>query len=62
MALTEPAFQRCINPDCDSRFSVSETHIGCPRCGELLEIDYDWNRLPTPDSLREFESRWGAPE
>lgn len=59
MALTEPAFQRCINPDCDQRFPVVEALPGCPACGDLLDIEYDWDRLPVPKSLREFEARWG---
>ena len=31
----------------------------CPDCGGLLDIDYEWDRVPVPRSLREFESRWG---
>ena len=59
MPLTEPAFQRCINPDCSSQYSVAETLTACPACGELLDIDYDWDRLSVPRSLRDFEARWG---
>src|SRR5580765_7498748 len=59
MSLTEPAFQRCINPDCSKQYPVAETLTACPACGELLDIDYDWNRLPVPSSLREIEARWG---
>jgi threonine synthase len=59
MSLTEPAFQRCINPDCDARFSVAETLTACTRCGSLLDVDYEWSRLPVPRALRDFESRWG---
>lgn len=56
----DAAFQVCINPDCDSTFSVDETHVACPACGNLLDIRYDWNRVNVPSSLREFESRWSA--
>ncbi|MBS0262488.1 MAG: threonine synthase [Planctomycetes bacterium] len=59
MSLTEPAFQHCTNPDCDARYPVQETLTACPACGELLDIDYDWDRLPVPRNLREFEARWG---
>jgi threonine synthase len=52
------AFQRCISPDCAATFDVAETLTGCPRCGGLLDVDYDWDRLPVPRSLREFENRW----
>jgi threonine synthase len=59
MASTESAFQQCINVDCKATFGVSETLTRCPSCGDLLDINYDWDRLPVPKSLREFESRWG---
>ncbi|MBI3862175.1 MAG: pyridoxal-phosphate dependent enzyme, partial [Planctomycetia bacterium] len=59
MPLTEPAFQRCINPDCRAQYPVVETLTACPACGDLLDVDYDWSRLPVPKSLREIEGRWG---
>src|SRR5689334_7374171 len=55
---TETAFQRCINPDCDRRFGVAEALPGCPACGDLLDVEYDWDRLRVPRTLREFELRW----
>ena len=30
----------------------------CPDCGSLLDIEYEWDKLPVPRSMREFESRW----
>src|SRR5213076_777385 len=30
----------------------------CARCGGLLDVAYDWNRLTPPKSLREFEAKW----
>jgi threonine synthase len=33
-------------------------HTSCPHCGSLLDVDYDWDRLPLPRSLREFEKKW----
>lgn len=59
MALTENAFQRCINPDCKAQYAVGEVLASCPGCGDLLEVEYEWDRLPVPKSLREFEARWG---
>lgn len=56
--MTDSAFQRCISPVCGATFAVDETLTACPDCGSLLDIGYDWNRLPVPKSLREFESRW----
>ncbi|MGQ0637531.1 MAG: threonine synthase [Planctomycetaceae bacterium] len=55
---SELALQRCLNPDCDARFGVTEALAGCPRCGELLDVEYDWNRVAVPRHLREFEARW----
>jgi threonine synthase len=54
----EVAFQKCIRPSCGATFGVSETLFGCPRCGDLLDIDYDWDRAAVPGSLRAFADRW----
>ena len=56
--LKDPAFQRCIVPECETTLSVDEAKNACPACGGLLDVCYDWDRLPVPSSLREFESRW----
>lgn len=32
----------------------------CPKCGELLDVSYDWDQVPVPQSLREFEKRWST--
>ncbi|MGL4464383.1 MAG: threonine synthase [Planctomycetia bacterium] len=55
---TDTAFQQCINPDCRATFGVEEVHFTCPRCDSLLDVTYDWDRLPAPRSLREFEAKW----
>lgn len=52
------ACQRCISPACGAAFAVDQTLTACPDCGNLLDISYEWDRLPVPDSLRFFESRW----
>ena len=56
--MTDAVFQRCINPDCAATCSVDDTSFACPRCGGLLDVAYDWDRLPPPRSLREFEAKW----
>ncbi len=56
--LSDWAFQRCISPRCGATFDIGETLSSCLRCGELLDVDYQWDRLPVPKSLREFESAW----
>ncbi len=54
----EIAFQRCINPDCAATYAVSEALFGCRRCGDLLDVLYDWDRVELPRSLKEFERAW----
>ncbi len=53
------AFQRCIAPLCRATFDVADVLTECPDCGSLLDIDYEWDKLPVPSSMREFEARWG---
>lgn len=54
----ELAFQRCLNPDCRATYSVGEIIVRCKACGSLLDVQYDWDRLPVPKSLTHFESKW----
>ena len=56
---TDFVFQRCIFPNCRATFGLDETHIGCTRCGGLLEVAYEWDKLAVPSSLKEFERFWG---
>jgi threonine synthase len=55
---TEVAQQKCLNLDCAATYGVDEVLTSCPACGELLDIDYDWDRARPPASLREFEAAW----
>ncbi len=32
--------------------------MACDACGGLLDVRYDWDRIPVPASLRDFEARW----
>lgn len=52
------AFQRCIAPLCRATFDVTEVLTSCPDCGGLLDIDYEWDKLPVPGSMKSFESKW----
>jgi threonine synthase len=56
--LSDAVFQKCINPACGGTASIDDTSFVCPKCGGLLDVAYDWNRLPPPRSLRDFESKW----
>lgn len=54
----DTAFQKCLNSACGATFGVDEVLTACPQCGDLLDLNYDWDRLPVPRSLRDFEAKW----
>lgn len=54
----DSAFQQCIFPACGASHDIREVLVACPRCGGLLDVRYDWDRLAVPRSLRAFEARW----
>jgi threonine synthase len=58
--MSEPAFQQCISPACAATYAIDEVKVACDRCGSLLDIRYDWARLPMPRSLSFFEHRWNT--
>ncbi len=58
--MNDAAFQKCINPACGQTFSVEQALVACTSCGSLLDIIYDWSRLPVPKSLNYFEHRWST--
>lgn len=57
--LPELAYQKCISPACGATYSVAEVRVACGRCGDLLDVEYDWDRLQPPDRLQDFEQWWG---
>lgn len=56
--MSDAVFQRCLNPDCAATVGVDDTSFLCARCGGLLDVVYDWDRLALPRSLHEFEAKW----
>lgn len=52
---TVVAFQRCISPQCGATFDVGEIVVECPRCGSLVDVDYEWQRAKVPDRLDYFD-------
>src|SRR5688572_21499333 len=58
--MSDTVFQQCINPSCASTFAVDDSRVSCATCGGLLDIQYDWSRLPAPKSLNFFEHRWST--
>ena len=55
---SDAVHQRCIHPKCGGTASVDDTSFACPKCGGLLDVAYDWTRLPPPKSLAAFEAKW----
>ena len=58
--MNDAAFQQCINPACASTYGVEQVLVSCPKCQSLLDIKYDWSRLPVPKNLNFFEHRWST--
>lgn len=58
--MSDTVFQQCINPVCGATFAVTDSRVSCGKCGSLLDIHYDWARLPVPKSLAFFEHRWST--
>ncbi len=50
------AHQRCLNPDCAKTYDISEILPGCPACGELLDVEYDWDRAELPKQFSDLQS------
>ncbi|MCL2330043.1 MAG: threonine synthase, partial [Phycisphaerae bacterium] len=59
-AFSDNAFQVCINPDCRATFAVTDVLFACPKCKAMLDLDYQWDRLPVPKSMAFFEPRWST--
>lgn len=58
--MADLVFQRCIDPACAATYGVDEVLFACRRCGGLLDVAYDWSRLPVPKRLADFEGRRGV--
>ncbi|MBN1391315.1 MAG: threonine synthase [Sedimentisphaerales bacterium] len=54
------AYIKCINPDCGAEFSCAETMFKCPKCGELLDTLYNWDKMKVPKKLNDFAKRWAS--
>ncbi len=55
---TDLAYQQCLNPSCRNSLGIDQAVYACPKCGDLLDVVYDWDRLPVPDRLSDFEAKW----
>tara|TARA_R100000789_G_scaffold100028_1_gene108456 strand:+ start:2556 stop:3911 length:1356 start_codon:yes stop_codon:yes gene_type:complete len=46
-------------PENTETYSLSEVRTNGTN-GDLLDIRYDWDKIPVPSSLKEFETRWST--
>jgi len=60
MSLSDAAYQKCINPECSAEFDCGEAMFKCPKCGELLDARYNWDKMEVPEKLSDFGRRWGS--
>ncbi len=59
-AMNDTAFLRCIRPACGATYELSAPIYECEKCGNLLDVAYDWDRLQPPRSLSFFQQRWAT--
>lgn len=57
----EAAWQQCVHAACGATYALDDVHFKCPKCGALLDVRYDWSRVPVPKRLADFAQRWGTP-
>jgi threonine synthase len=57
--MPDVAYQTSISPDSTARYSVEEVHLACPEDGGLMDVEYEWDKVPVPKSLSEFSKRRG---
>jgi len=55
-AQADVAFQRCILPSCGATYGIEDVRVACARCGNLLDVAYDWQRVQSPSSLTAFDA------
>jgi threonine synthase len=58
VSLSEFTYQKCISPDCGETYGPEEVCVACRRCGDLLDVMYDWDRARPPKSLVSLERMW----
>ncbi len=52
----EVAYQKCINPICQATYDIMQVLPKCPVCGELLDVEYDWDRVELPEKLQDLSA------
>ncbi|MCL1999946.1 MAG: threonine synthase [Planctomycetes bacterium] len=44
--------QQCINPGCTAEYDLNQVLPKCPKCGNLLDVVYDWDKLAIPSQAK----------
>ncbi len=52
------AFQKNIGTGPSCTYGIQEVLTACPQTGQLLDVQYDWNEVAVPSSMKEFAKRW----
>jgi threonine synthase len=60
ISYSDASYQQCISPACGATCGIDEVRVACPKCGNLLDVAYDWSRLNVPRSLKDFEELWAC--
>lgn len=58
--MNDLAYQQCIASACGATYAIDDVLFSCRRCGALLDVRYDWSRLPVPSGLASFDVRRGS--
>ena len=56
--MTDFVYQKCISVNCGATYGVEEVRVACQKCGDLLDVKYDWDRLQPPRTLPELQEKW----
>ncbi|MFA6133066.1 MAG: threonine synthase [Phycisphaerae bacterium] len=58
--MSDACYQKCIAAACGATYGVNEILVSCPKCGELLDVAYDWSKMNLPPRLGQFDGRWAS--
>lgn len=58
MRETGAVYQKCMNPGCGAEFDCGQSLFKCPKCGELIDTHYNWDKIKVPKKLSDFAKRW----
>ena len=56
--MSDLVYQKCISVECGATCGIDEVRVSCADCGDLLDVEYDWDRLTPPRALAELENQW----